>query len=318
MNVLITGATGFVGRHLIDVMCSNVNYTPVAAVRDKHANIKEQAQAVFVEDLGPTTDWQYALKDIQVVVHSAARVHILNDKTKNPLAEYRRVNLEGSLQLARQAAAASVKRFIFISSIKVNGESTKINYPFKADDVPAPIDPYGISKYETETAMLQLADETGMEVVIIRPSLVYGPGVKANFLSLMRWLDKGIPLPFGAVHNKRSYVALDNLVDLILVCIEHSAAANEIFLVSDGEDLSTTDLLKVMAAALNKPTRLVPVPTWLLYIIATMFGKRDIATRLLGSLQVDIDKTKNLLNWNPPVSLNVALKVTADDYLAKH
>ncbi len=239
----------------------------------------------------------------------------MHDTSSDPLAEFRMINVEGTLSLARQAAAASVRRFIFISSIKVNGEGTPVNMPYLAGAQAAPADSYGISKMEAEHGLRALAGETGMEVVIIRPTLVYGPGVKANFLNMMRWLHKGVPLPFGAIHNRRSLVALDNLVDLIVTCVEHPAAANQTFLVGDGEDLSTTELLRRMGVALGKPARLLPVPSRLLEVGAKLLGKQALAHRLCGSLQVDISKTRELLNWTPPVSVDEALRKTAKHFL---
>ena len=219
------------------------------------------------------------------------------------------------MNLARQAATAGVRRFIFISSVKVNGEVTSLGVPYTADAKAAPVDPYGISKMEAEQGLRLIAAETGMEVVIIRPVLVYGPGVKANFHSMMSWLHKGIPLPLGSIYNKRSLVALDNLVDLIVTCITHPAAANQTFMVSDGDDLSTTELLRSMGAALNKPARLLPVPSWVLEVGAVALGRRALSQRLCGSLQVDISKTRELLNWSPPVSVNEALSKTANHFL---
>jgi nucleoside-diphosphate-sugar epimerase len=210
-----------------------------------------------------------------------------------------------------------VKRFIFISSIKVNGESTVSGTPFKADDRPAPVDPYGVSKQEAEEALKQLGRDTGMEIVIIRPPLVYGPGVKANFLSMLNWLNKGIPLPLGAIRNRRSLVAIGNLVDLIVTCIDHPAAANQTFLVSDGEDLSTTQLLRRLARALGKNARLLPLPEWLLKLAASILGKQAIAQRICGSLQVDISKSRELLGWTPPVNMDKAMRQTAGHYLEK-
>jgi len=239
----------------------------------------------------------------------------MNDDTADPLREFRRINVDGTLQLARQAAEAGVKRFVFISSIKVNGESTVPGQPFTAAQAPAPIDPYGVSKWEAEQQLRKLSAETGMEVVIIRPALVYGPGVKANFLNMMKWLYKGVPLPLGAIHNKRSLVALDNLVDLIVTCIDHPRAANQTFLVSDGEDLSTTELLQRTSRALGKLPRLLAVPAWMLETAAKILGKQSIAQRLLGSLQVDIAHTRETLGWTPPVSVDAALRKTAQHFL---
>jgi nucleoside-diphosphate-sugar epimerase len=239
----------------------------------------------------------------------------MKDGVTNPLAEYRRVNVMGSVNLARQAIAAGVTRFIFISSIKVNGEGTLPGHPYTADDSPQPMDPYGVSKAETEQGLRDLTENSSMELVIIRPPLVYGPGVKANFLSMMHWLWRGIPMPFSMTRNKRSFVALDNLVDLIVTCMESPAAANQTFLVSDGDDLSTSELLRDMGEALGKPARLFPLPIWLLTTLAAAIGKPAIAQRLFESLQVDITKTCTTLDWSPPVSVSDALRKTADSFI---
>jgi len=311
MRVLLTGATGFIGAGITKRISELTNLQLLAAVRQQVYSFPDGVTAVPVADLASDTDWREALVGIDVVIHSAARVHVMIDEAADSLAEYRRVNVAGTLNLARQAADAGVKRFVFISSIKVNGEGTPLGRSFKADDVPAPVDPYGISKLEAERGLLALAHETGLEVVIIRPVLVYGPGVKANFLSMMSWLQRRIPLPLGAIHNKRSMVALDNLVDLIVTCIDHPRAANQVFLVSDGEDLSTTELLRRTGQVLGRPARLLPVPESLLKLVARLLGKPGIAQRLCGSLQVDISKTRTLLGWTPPVTVDDALIKTA-------
>ena len=313
-KILITGATGFVGHMLVGRVLESDHGIRVALRQDSNL-FPSGIDKAIVEILGEKTNWNEALELVDVVIHLAARVHVMQDSASNPLEEFRKVNTEGTLDLARQAAVVGVKRFIFISSIKVNGEFTKEGVPFTAMDTPAPQDPYGVSKLEAEQGLLALAQETGMEVVIIRPPLVYGPGVKANFLKMMVGLNRGLPLPLGAVHNKRSLVALDNLVDLILTCIDHPAAANEIFLVSDDEDLSTPELLQRMARAMGKSARLLPVPEWLLRSGAALLGKRDVTQRLLNSLQLDITKTKEVLNWTPPVSVDEALKRTAENFL---
>jgi UDP-glucose 4-epimerase len=238
----------------------------------------------------------------------------MNEKAVNSLAEYRRINVDGTLKLATQAAALGVKRFIFLSSIKVNGEGTPLGVPYTADSVPAPVDEYGVSKLEAEIGLLKLAAETSMQVVIIRPVLVYGPGVKANFLNMMRVLDKNLPLPFGRINNKRSLVALDNLVDFVFLCMIHPAASNQIFLVSDGDDLSTTELLRKLSRYLERKSILLPVPVGLIRSITSMIGKGKFADRLCGSLQVDITKNKNLLGWTPPVKVDDALIKTAKHF----
>jgi nucleoside-diphosphate-sugar epimerase len=265
--------------------------------------------------LSAETDWTVALGKVEQVVHLAARVHVMNDKSSDPLAEFRRVNVEGTAAIARQAAVAGVKRIVFLSSVKVNGEFTEAGHPFTADDAPAPEDSYGVSKYEAEQLLRQIAAETGMEVVIIRPPLVYGPGVKANFESMMRWLARGVPLPLAAVtNNRRSLVALDSLVDLIVTCLNHPAAANQTFLVSDGEDLSTAQLLKRMGAAIGQPARLFYLPPTLLRLGASVLNRPGIYQRLCGSLQLDIAKTRQLLGWTPPVSVDEGLRRAAEGF----
>lgn len=314
MRILLAGASGFVGRGLVPRLL-NQQHEVTAAVRKMTADLDSRVTQGLIDGLSTEQDWQPLLVGQEAVIHLAARVHVMSDDSTDPLAEYRKVNVEGTLKLARQAVDAGVKRFIFISSVKVNGEGTTLGAPYSADAQAAPSDPYGVSKMEAEQGLRALAAETGMEVVIIRPVLVYGPGVQANVLSMMRWLHKGVPLPFGAIHNRRSLVALDNLVDLIVTCIAHPAAANQTFLVSDGEDLSTTMLLRRMGAALGKPARLLPVPSWMLEAGATMLGKQALAQRLCGSLQVDISKTRELLSWTPPVSVDEALTKTAKHFL---
>ncbi len=284
------------------------------AVRSLNSQL-DGAKAVAIGSLSSETDWTAALRNVDQVVHLAARVHVMNDTSSNPLAEFRRVNVGGTAALACQAAVAGVRRFVFLSSIKVNGELTQEGQPFTADDVPAPEDPYGVSKHEAEQLLRQIADETGIEVVIIRPPLVYGPGVKANFESMMRWLARGVPLPLAAVsQNRRSLVSMDNLVDLIVTCLNYPAAADQTFLVSDGEDLSTVQLLKRMGAAMGQPARLFYLPPAFMKLGATVLNKPGIYQRLCGSLQLDIAKTRHLLGWTPPVSVDEGLRSAAGGF----
>lgn len=313
MTTLVTGANGFVGSELCERLRRN-GVSVRGAVRSLSSQ-PDAAAAVAIGSLSSETDWTAALRNVDLVVHLAARVHVMNDKNSAPLAEFRRVNVDGTVALARQAAAAGVRRFVFLSSIKVNGEFTEEEQPFAADDVPAPEDPYGISKHEAEQLLRQVASDTGIEVVIIRPPLVYGPGVKANFGSMMRWLARGVPLPLAAItKNRRSLVGLDNLVDLIATCLNHPAAANQTFLVSDGEDLSTAELLKRMGAAMGHPAPLFYVPPKLLELGATVVNKRGIYQRLCGSLQIDITKTRQLLGWTPLLAVDDGLRRAAEGF----
>jgi UDP-glucose 4-epimerase len=313
-RVLVTGATGFVGRALVPFLRERGWFVLAAARADVRTVADEQ---VVTGELGEPFDWTGVLRGVDCVVHLAARVHVMRDASSDPLAEFRRANVRGTIFLARAAAAAGVRRFVFVSSIKVNGESTPEGISFKADDPPAPLDPYAVSKREAEEALLQLGRDTGMHIFVIRPPLVYGPGVKANFEAMMRWLTRGVPLPLGAIHNRRTLVALGNLVDLIAMCLEHSGPASGIFLAGDGEDLSTTDLLRRLAKALGVPARLVPVPVWFLESTAALLGKRTVAQRLCGNLQVDISKAQRLLGWTPPVSVDEGLRRAAADFLAR-
>lgn len=314
-RVLVTGASGFVGSALLARLSQEPGIEVIAGVRREGGPMAVGGVACLL--LGNLEECRFeALQQqgISVVVHAAARVHVMRERADDPLAEFRRVNVLGTLALARAAAAAGVRRFLFLSSIKVNGEESRPGVPFQADDAPAPNDPYGISKYEAEQGLLQIARETGMEVVIIRPPLVHGPGVRANFLSMLNWLDRGLPLPLAGIDNRRSLVALENLVDLLCHCIEHPAAANQVFLVSDGEDLSTSDLLRCLGGAMGKPARLLPWAAALRRALQ-LLGREALIQRLYGSLQVDISKTRRLLGWNPPVPARQALLQTAAGFM---
>ncbi len=307
MRALVTGGTGFIGTALL-VRLSSIGIQCVAAVRHQQ---ELGLAGVIQTEIGEVTlqaQWAKALYGVDTVVHLAARVHVISDSLLNPIAEFRRINVQNTLVLARQAAALGVKRFIFVSSVKVNGESTPVGVPFLADGLNFPVDPYGISKMEAEQGLREIASQTGLEVVIIRPPLVYGPGVKANFAALMRAVQRGWPLPFGSVHNQRSLVALDNLVDFIVVCMTHPQAANQTFLVSDGQDLSTNELVRGLAHASGVPARLLPVPVWAMRVAGVFFGKSGAIQRVTGNLQVDISKANRLMGWVPPVSVEEGLR----------
>ena len=307
MKVLVTGANGFIGLRLCQYLIA-IGSEVVPAVR-RRTDIPNEK--ILTSD----AEWISALAGCDVVVHLAGRAHVMKDEFDVPLiAEYRRVNVQQTLALARQAAVTGVHRFVYISSVKVNGEHTASNTAFHVGDAPEPKDAYGISKYEAEQGLMVLARETGMEVIIVRPPLVYGPGVKGNFATLVRVVRKGIPLPLGAVHNKRSLVALENLVNFIALCSnpERSPlAANEVFLISDSEDVSTTELLCKVANAYNVGPRLLPIPAILIRTAIRLLGKPAMADRLLGSLVIDSSKARDLLGWKPVVSMSEQLKMMA-------
>lgn len=314
-QVLITGATGFVGAALCGRLAAS-GYAVRAAVRALPITAAGfgSVDKVGVGGIDGATDWGDALRNIDAVVHLAARVHVMYESCSAPLAEFRRTNLDGTERLARQAAETGVKRLIYLSSIKVNGE-TSGEQPFTAEDAPALQDPYAISKWEAEQALLELSKETGLEVVIVRPPLVYGPHVKGNFLRLLRLIDSGLPLPLGALNNRRSMVGVDNLCDLLRVSLEHPAAANQRLLVSDGEDLSTSELLLRLADAMNRPLRLLPAPRALLRVAGFVARRSAEVQRLCDTLQVDMTKTERALGWWPPFSISKGLRDTVDWYL---
>jgi nucleoside-diphosphate-sugar epimerase len=312
MKVLITGANGFVGAALLREMSSRDNFSVSGTVRRLTGVIDEMDVPVAAVELTPQTDWSAMLSNVDVVVHTAARVHIMNDDASYSFAEFRQINVEGTMSLARQAAAMGVCRFVFISSAKVNGEVTLPGKPFTTEDVPAPRGAYAQSKLDAELALVDLANETGMDIVIIRPPLVYGPGVKGNFATMAWWVKRGLPLPFGSVRNERSMVALENLVDFVLLCADprqSPGAANQVFFISDGEDVSTNLLLRKLAHAIGRSSRLLPIPPNLLRYLAVLVGNKSVPERLLDNLQVDISKTRSLLSWKPVVSM--------DDQLSK-
>jgi len=306
MNILVTGANGFVGKALV-----------LALLRKRGVKVSATARQIFklpeecefhIASLDLDNNWTNALRDCDTVVHVAARVHILRDRHTETLSTFSTVNTGGTLHLARQAVKAGVKRFVFVSSIKVNGEATKSDAFFTADDIPKPTDEYGVSKWEAEQGLMQLAADTKMEVVIIRPPMLYGPNVKGNFAKLATLIAKGIPLPLAMVKNQRSFMALDNLVDLILTCIDHPKAANQIFLASDAQDLSTPELLNRMANAMRRNIILFPFPLPLLNLSATIIGKKNEANSLLGSLRLDISKTRDVLDWSPVIDVEEGLR----------
>lgn len=330
-RIAISGASGFIGFALgAELIRRGVMVRAAVRSLNMAASDDSGIEFVAVGGIGAETDWSRGVSGVDCVIHCAARAHVMHETESDALSPYRAVNVEGTRCLAEQAAAAGVQRLVYLSSVKVNGERTFSPHPshipkgdgklkefFSANDNPEPEDPYGISKWEAEEALHEVSEKTGLEVVIIRPPLVYGPGVKGNFLSMLGWLSRGVPLPLGAIKNQRSLVGIDNLVDLLITCIDHPAAANQTFLVSDDEDLSTTELLRRLGAVLGKPARLVPVPASLLELAGRLVGKQDIAQRLLGNLRVDISKTREMLDWAPPVSVDEGLSKTAEWFLNK-
>lgn len=309
--VAVTGANGFVGRAL----CQHLRARGLS-VRALTRAASEVEDAWAVGDLGPGTDWGQSLQGVDCVVHCAARVHMVQDTEPDPMQSYRRVNVEGSRSLAVAAAAAGVRRLVFLSSLKVHGERTAPGHPFTPDMIPAPEDDYGQSKWEAEQALHAVAASTGLELVVVRPPLVYGPRVKANFLKLMNAVARGTPLPLGAVDNQRSLLALGNLTDLLFQCVEQPAAAGHTFLVSDGHDLSTPDLVRALARAMGRPVRLWPVPVAWLRMAGKLLGRSAQIDRLIGSLQVDIGHTRRVLGWTPRLTVEQGLRLAVQDVMA--
>ncbi|MGS2722700.1 UDP-glucose 4-epimerase family protein [Porticoccus sp. GXU_MW_L64] len=309
MKIILTGATGFVGRHIL----SKLNEYDLLAIGRKSTGLS--GVTFYEANIDSETNYLSVLSKGDIVIHCAARAHIMSDDASDPLKAYRETNTFGTLNLAMQAAKAGVKRFIFISTIKVNGEYTNPGEQFSSGDLCSPADPYAISKHEAEIGLHEISKESGMEVVIIRSPLVYGPGVGANFLALLRLSHKRVPLPFGCINNKRSMVFVDNLVDLVVTCIDHPKAANQTLLVSDDEDISIKAVIRRLAKAFNRSAWIIPVPVFILKVMGLIFGKKDVVGRIVDSLQVDIEVTKNILTWKPPYTVDDGFKKTVTDYL---
>jgi UDP-glucose 4-epimerase len=303
LRILLTGATGFVGK----VLQRKLNgHTLILTSR---SDVLDSSSHFVKKIISSTEDFSDCLVDVDVVIHTAARVHQMNDLSQDPLAEFMETNCFGTLNLARQAANAGVKRFIFLSSIKVNGERSGLGDRFRFDDPRQVTEPYGLSKSEAELGLLKIARDTQLEITIVRPPLVYGPGVKANFEALLKLASKNLPLPLGSIDNRRSFVAIDNLVDLIVTCIDHPKAVNQVFLVSDDQDVSTSQLLTIMVEAFGKKARLIKVNPYLLQFLARLIGKASIIDRLCDDLRIDIEHTKAMLGWSPVVSIVDGVKL---------
>lgn len=312
-NVLVTGSTGFVGRPLCKKLLQKAfSVRGSVWIAEATSNLPAGMQAASIESIGPDTDWSAALTGIDTIIHLAARVHVMDETSGDPLAAYRKVNVGGTENLARQAAAHGVRRLVFLSSVKVHGEETDV--PYAEEDHPAPRDPYGVSKLEAENILQRIAAETGLELVIIRSPLVYGPGVKANFFRLLGSVERGMPLPLASINNARSLIYLGNLSDAIVTCATHPQAAGRTYLVSDGEDVSTPELVRLIASALRKPARLFPFPPALMRLAGRMTGKTGAVDRLLGSLVVDSGRIKRELGWQPPFTMVEGLRETAAWY----
>lgn len=319
MKVLVTGADGFVGRMLNKRLCSAgfairaATLEPVeagACYASQGEPVTASIENVAIGDISSRTDWSEVMDGVDAVVHLAARVHIMRDDATNPLAEYRRVNTQGTELLARAAADAGVKRFVYISTIKVNGDTTRGRGPFSESDEPAPTDPYAHSKWEAEQSLRRIAEESSLELVVVRPPLVYGPGVRGNFLALLGLVDRGLPLPLGGTRNARSLVYIENLCDFLARCVDHPGAAGRVFLVNDGEDLSTSELIRRLAGHLGKSVRLIDIPETPIRILAKLAGREEIVSRLFDSLVVDSKLAKEVMGWTAPVSVDDGLART--------
>jgi len=307
MKLLVTGATGFVGSELVNSLLNSRCYQVVSAIRGRGEGEGVYQQFVAVGEINAATDWSQALRSVEVVVHTAARAHIMNDSAIDPLTEFRRVNVDGTLNLACQAIKAGVKRFIFISSIKVNGEG-EANRVYRFDDAAAPEDGYGLSKWEAEQALRALCSESTMELVVIRPPLIYGPGVKGNLELLAKVIDKGLPLPLGVISNQRDMLSLNNLIDLIKTCIEHPGAAGQVFLCCDNESVSTPQLITLIANGRGKHARLWKVPLFMLSMFACLTGRQAMLKRLSSDFRIDSQHTMNTLDWKPPFSVAESMR----------
>jgi len=309
MNLLVTGANGFIGRALCKKMLAD-GWQVRVAVRGatQMTALPSRVEGMQVGDIGPDTDWSKALNGVDAVVHLAARVHVMNEYSKDSLAAYRYVNMAGTARLARMAAAAGVRRFVYLSTVKVNGEGKAAPYTEKDD--PEPTDPYGTSKWEAEKVLYEIADQTSMEMVVLRPPLVYGPSVKANFLRLLKVVERGIPLPLANVNNLRSLIYLENLLDVIVTCINHPKAAGQTFLVSDGRDLSTPEVIRLIAEAMGRKARLFSFAPIMLKTMGKIIGRSAEIDRLTGSFCVDSSKIRTMLGWNPPYTLEEGIRKT--------
>jgi nucleoside-diphosphate-sugar epimerase len=309
-SVLVTGTNGFVGEALCQLLVQKEDFEVKGAVRKLYPHLEPRINYYQTGNIDAQTNWSEALIGTDIVIHLASRVHLLKDPAPAPLEEFRRINVEGTINLAKQAIQAGVKRFIFASSIKANGEETGTDYAYQEKDTPKPQDGYGISKWEAEQALYQLAAESGLEVVILRPPLMYGPKVKANFLRLLKIVDQGVPLPFASIQNQRSFLYLGNFVDAIWHCMQHPQAVGQTFLVSDGEDISTPELIRQIAKALNRPARLFPCPPSLIQFAGQLTNKSSTVERLVGSLLIDSNKIRNQLGWKPPYTLQQGITET--------
>lgn len=321
-TVLITGANGFVGQALCaEVMRRGLHVR--GAVRSA-CELPAEVEPAVVGAIDDATDWTAALRGVDMVIHLAARVHMMNDTIADPLAEFRKVNLHGTANLARQAADAGVRRLVYVSSIKVNGKSSLSPQAegaqniFTEKDIPDPQEPYGVSKWEAEQALHRVNGDTGLEVVIVRPPLIYGSGVKGNFAQMMNIVHKKIPLPFASIHNLRSLLYLGNLTDALIACATHPAASGQTYLICDGEDISTPELLRQLAAGMGVPSRLLPFPPAMLKLVANLAGKSQQIERLIGSLRIDGDKIRTDLNWTPPFTVRQGLQLTSKWHLTQY
>lgn len=314
MRVLVTGASGFLARSLINMLLSQGLHDVIGSVRSSKSYVTSEIEIFVTGEINGDTAWDRVLEGVDVIIHTAARAHVIKDDVVDPASAFYEVNVSGTIALAAAAIRNNVKRFIFVSSIGVNGSSTSEDEAFSEVSIPNPMALYAISKYEAEQQLSQLVENSMMQLVIVRPPLVYAEDAPGNFGRLLKIVSTSFPLPFALVKNRKSFIYRENLSDFLCKCVDHPVAGGELFLVSDAEDVSTPELLTVLSRAMNKKLYLIPVPMWLMKGVTTLLGKTSIYEQLCDSLVIDSTKARTLLNWNPPFKVRDALRLTGEAF----